>query len=358
MPSRFLNFFAMKIHPTICLRAACSLLFLALFGLPFGFGQSLPSKKESLFERLTREESAKITLETDVTTLLENRKTNSYFPATLTTEDGVVRKLEIKPRGKFRRKKCEFPPLKLKFSKKSLVAEGLDTLNEIKLAVPCFDNDEGDELLLKEYLIYRMYEKLTPISLRARLVKITLKDTHVEKSKSTFYAMLIEDEEEVAARLGTVEVEQYGIEPDSLQANQAALTVMFEYMIGNTDWEITMMRNVRLLRSKQGGKVMTVPYDFDFSGFVSAPYASPSSESGLKTVRDRFLMSSGLRTESLKRAMQNLKSHKKELYDVCHHKLLSRQTQAEILEYLETFFAQAEASPELPTTQKVPLPTD
>ena len=32
-------------------------------------------------------------IETDVTTLTENRKTNNYFPATLVTADGVVRKI-------------------------------------------------------------------------------------------------------------------------------------------------------------------------------------------------------------------------------------------------------------------------
>lgn len=337
-------------------RTLFCILFFGVFDVPNGLGQA---KKESLFELLTREEVPKITIETDMTTLMENRKTNNYFPATLTTADGVVRKMEIKPRGKYRRKKCEIPPLKLKFSKKALVAEGLDTLNEIKLGVPCFDSDAGDELIVKEYLAYRMFERLTPVSVRARLVRVTLKDTHVEKSKVNFYALLIEDEEELAARLGATEVEQYGIEPDSLLSNQAALTVMFEYMIGNTDWEIAMMRNVRLLRSRENGKVLTVPYDFDFSGFVSAPYSVPSSESGLKTVRDRFLMASGLRTEALKRASQQLVSRKKELLELCRHKLLSRQTQNEVAAYLETFFAQAEASSgELPTVQKVPPPTD
>lgn len=345
----------MKKLPSTPPHALLCLLFFGVLSLSNGLGQA---KKESLFELLTREDVPKITIETDVTTLLENRKTNSYFPATLTTADGVVRKMEIKPRGKFRRKKCEIPPLKFKFSKKSLVAEGLDTLNEIKLGVPCFDSDAGDELLVKEYLAYRMFERLTPVSVRARLVKVVLKDTHVEKSKATFYALLMEDEEELAARLGATEVEQYGIEPDSLLANQAALTVMFEYMIGNTDWEIAMMRNVRLLRSLENGKVLTVPYDFDFSGLVSAPYSVPSSESGLKTVRDRFLMSSGLRTEALKRASQQLVSRKKELLDLCRHKLLSRQGQSEVIEYLETFFAQAEAGGDLPTIQKVSPPTD
>ena len=332
-------------------------LFIFLFGLclsPLAEAQ----KKTSLFDLLTKDEGNKITIGVDLTTLIQQKRTNNYFPATLATADGTVRQLQIKPRGKYRRKTCELPPMKLKFSNKALVAEGLDTLNEIKLVLPCSDSDNGDDLLIKEYIIYKMYEKLTPASIRARLVKITMKDTHVEKSKKAFYGILLEDVEELAVRLGTTEHEQYGIEPDSLQINQAALMVMFQYMIGNQDWEIAMMRNIHLLKSKDSGKVFAVPYDFDFSGFVSAPYSSPSSESGVKTVRDRFLMSSGISTEALKRATKLLKARKSELLEVCRSKQISREVQAELIAYLETFFTKAESTDEMPTVLRMAPPTD
>jgi hypothetical protein len=336
-----------------------------LFGLlsvHVSFGQnkdSLVTKppKESLFNLLTKTDIPKLVLETDLTTMMASRKTNGYFSGTLTTENGVVRKVEIKTRGKYRRKTCEIPPLKLKFSKKGLVAEGLDTLNEIKLLMPCFDNDRGDDLVMKEYLAYRMFERLTPASVRARLIKINLKDSHVEKSKKSFYALLVEDEEELAARLKANPVDQYGIEPDSLNSNQAAMTVMFNYMIGNTDWEIAMMRNVRLFQSFEGGKVFTIPYDFDFSGFVSAPYASPNSESGLKTVRDRFLMSSGIRPEALKRAARTLKNMRPDLIEICRFKPLDKSVQDEIINYLEVFFNQCDENSDIPTIMLMP-PTD
>jgi hypothetical protein len=327
-----------------------------LFDL-FGSNLAMAQNKSSLYDLLTKTEIPKFVLETDLTTMKASRKTNAYFSGTLTTEDGVVRKVEIKTRGKYRRKTCELPPLKLKFSKKGLVAEGLDTLNEIKLLMPCWDNDRGDELVIKEYLAYRMFEKITPASGRARLIKINLKDSHVEKSKKLFYALLVEDEEEIAARLKVHPVDQYGIEPDSLNINQAALTVMFNYMIGNTDWEIAMMRNVRLFQSFEGGKVFTIPYDFDFSGFVSAPYSSPSSESGLKTVRDRFLMSSGLKPEALKRAAQTLKALSPELIEICKFKELPRKDQNELIAYLQVFFDQCDDSKNVPTMMLMP-PSD
>lgn len=313
-----------------------------------------PDTIRSIFEHLTQTEGAKLTLETDLTTIIANKKTNQYFPGTLTTEDGKTYAIELRPRGKFRRKISEIPPLKIKFKKKMLLAEGLDTLNEIKLVLPTADKASGDELIVKEYLAYRMFERLTPASVRAKLIRLTIRDTHVEKSKKTMYAILVEDEEETCARLKGTPVTEYGIPTDSLIANQAALAVMFQYLIGNTDWEIAMMRNVRLMRSLATGKVLVMPYDFDFSGLVSAPYASPSSESGLKTVRDRFLMSSGLRLEHLKRATQAIKAAKNDLYSICRSKHLSKATAGEMIAYLDTFFQMVEAKDEVPTTLLMP----
>ncbi len=327
-----------------------------------GFGQfatAQTSGTTSIFNILTENENAKITLELDLTTLNQNRKTNTYFPATLSTSDGKTRQVEIRSRGKYRRKTCELPPLKLKFSKKDLRAAGLtDSLNEMKLVVPCFDSRDGEALLLKEYLAYRIFEGVSPLSFRARLIKITIRDTHVEKSKISSWAILLEDKEELCARTKTMEIEKYGIEPDSLHAQQAAMMVMFQYMIGNTDWEIATMRNILLLKTAETGKIYTVPFDFDFSGLVSAPYSSPNSETGLKTVRDRFLMSSGVKTEALRRAAKILVANKKQIYDICRNKNLNRDYQEEVIDFLDEFIKVAQSNDELPVVFKSPLRID
>ncbi len=344
----------MQTEKSIYVSAVVGLL-ISLFG-QIGFAQQA-SKTQTIFEYLTVDDAAKMTLETDFTTILAQRKSDDYFPAMLTTAKGKTFKVELRPRGKFRRKNCEVPPLKIKFAKKGLKAEKLDTLNEIKLVVPCFDNPLGEELVIKEYLAYRMFEQLTGVSLRARLIRLTIKDTHVEQ-KRTMLCLLVEDEEELAARLNGREIETYGLPADSLVTHQAALAVMFEYMIGNTDWEIGMLRNVRLVQAHTGGKILVIPYDFDFSGFVGAPYASPSSDSGLKSVRDRFLMSHGLRPEALRRATQILKNSRTMLLNGCESRYLSRETSDQLVAYLETFFQTIDERGEAPTTMRVPLMED
>ena len=295
-----------------------------------------------------------MTLELDLTTISAQKKSNEYFPAALIASDGSAYKVEVRPRGKYRRKNAFYPPLKLKFKKKELVAAGLDTLNEIKLVLPSFDSRLGDELVIREYLAYRIFEHLSPASIRARLIKLSIRDTHVEKSKKTVYAILVEDQEETCARMRGTDVEDYGIPPDSLNANQAALMVLFQYMIGNPDWEISMLRNIRLIKTTGSSKIVAIPYDFDFSGLVSAPYSSPSSDTGLKTVRERFLMANGINREALKRALESIKKEKSAIYDICRNKNLSRDAVTDMIHFLDTFFDNVYQSDEVPQMMRGP----
>lgn len=296
-----------------------------------------------------------MTLDADMTTLLANRHADEYYPAILTLADGKTFQVRIKPKGKYRRKMAEVPPLKIKFAKKSLRAENLDTLTEVKLVLPIYDNLLGDELIIREYLAYRMFEQLTGACVRGRLVRLTLRDTHVEKSRKVVFAILVEDDEETAKRLNGEEAEQYGMPADSMIVNQAALVAMFQYMIGNTDWDMSMMRNVRFVRSKENNKILVVPYDFDFSGFVAAPYASPASESGLASVRDRYLMANGISKDALRRAAQRLRSAKGEFYNICRSKYLSRESSMQLIDYLESFYEQIDRNDDVPVRMRVPL---
>lgn len=312
------------------------LIIFPLFILCWGtdlFGQV---QKPSIFGQIGAEEGAKVTLITDLTTVLAQKKTPTYFPGTLTTPDGKTFAVQLRASGKFRRMKAAIPPLKVKFKKKELSAQGLDTLNKVKLIMPWFESPRGEELLIKEYLCYRMFERLTPTHVRARLVRLTLQ--HTNGSQKRMSAILLEDNSETAARYHAYNVERYGIKPDSFEAHQAALTVLYQYLVGNTDWDLESNRNVRIIQHREHGTLWSMPYDFDFSGMVSAPYASPSSESGLTNVRDRFLMPQGISPEALKKAVAAIKEQKDALYAVCEAPLLSSSGRKEMKNYLDIYF--------------------
>lgn len=323
----------------------------------FFFGNPAQAQEKlSMFEHLTQTELPAMTLSLDMTELMGNKKTNNYQAATLKTADGHAFKAEARPRGKYRRINGEIPPVKLKFSKKEMKAMGLDTLNEVRLTFPMTDSPESEALVVKEYLAYRMFESLSPYHVRARLVRLTVVDLHVEKTYRTMLCLLTEHQEEVEARLGGKMEEIYSLDPKLLNQEYAGLHAMFQYLIGNTDWDMSAFRNVYLFRPADGSALIPVPYDFDFSGLVSAPYAVPNSESKLVSVRDRWLMSEGIARTSLQNATRRINDAKANLMAICNVDAQTGMPVAESTQrYLSTFFKHSEEKTNMPERMKVTL---
>jgi hypothetical protein len=308
----------------------------------------------SVFNYLAAQEGSSFTLELDLQDIIDNKKTNQYFPATIVTPDGRSFNLEVRPRGKFRRKACEIPPLKLKFAKKALKANHLDTLNEVKMLVPCYNNSRGEDLILREYVAYKLYEKINPAaSVRARLVKLVVRDRREGRPRKPAYALMVEHEEETAARLQGKMEALYNLPQDSFAMEHLALNAVFQYMIGNTDWELHNFRNIYLFRSFSGGKLIPLPFDFDFSGLVSAPYATPGSTTGLGKVQDRLLMAEGISAGALRNAVQTVKSKQAELLAICNASYLDKETAQALTHYLRSFFQAADTSLDLPARMKM-----
>ncbi len=330
-------------------------ILILFFAIPhIAYNQSAGSTKVSAFSYLTKREGNIISLSFDKDALIQNKKTNQYMPATITSADGLDMSAEIRARGKYRRKFCSIPPVKIKFPKKMLRQMNLDTLNEVRLALPCAESEEGQGLLLREYIAYRMYELVNPtMSVRARLVKINLKDIgHPEAQVSQTYGMLMEHEEELSARLGGHIDELYNTPTDSLNAQYAADQAMFEYLIGNTDWEVLSSRNVHLFRSFAGGKLVPIPYDFDFSGFVNASYAVPPSNLALTSVRDRVLIADSILMPDIKESVLRLKAKKDDLLALCKNPLLDESSQEWLTIYTEDFFNALDEQKILPVRLK------
>ncbi|MCC6459590.1 MAG: hypothetical protein IT260_03900 [Saprospiraceae bacterium] len=324
---------------------------LCLFVQTLLSGQAPPLA--SVFDYLTRDESARIQLDMNLDSLLLLRKTGTYIPVKVTGPDGRPLDAEIRPRGRYRRMKCDIPPIKIKFSKAALAAAQLDTLNEIKVVFPCSDSTENLDLVLREYFAYRMFEHLSPrYCFRARLIQLSIMDPK-RPAPLNIPALLVEHDEEVTARLKGRVLEEWGIKTERVQADQAALLAVYQYLIGNTDWDITSMRNVLLVQAEGVEKVLTIPYDFDFAGLVNAPYASPSSESKLRSVRDRFLMDMGLDRKLMRQATEAVIAARADLMRLCSSPQLSAQAQAEVVQFMDRFFDAAGQYRNLPEVLKL-----
>ena len=305
---------------------------------------------ETIFDHLLQDGVLELTLEADLTELIENRRTEDYLPAVFTFKDaeGIQRRQEIKvkPRGKFRRRVCNFPPLMLNFSKGQLKEQGyLPEYDKLKLVTHCIDDKlTSKEQVMKEYLAYKLYNELTDLSYRVQLVKITYVDSKGKLGKIKRYGFVIEDTDEMAHRLGGKECEDcHGLSDGNLALSVENQVAVFQYMIGNTDWNLDMIRNIKLVQPYDGGEVIPVPYDFDFAGMVDAPYAIPNSGIGQFSIKQRVFQGLKADRKLFERTLQNFMAKKERLIGTVEQsKGLTGEARKGIVDYLNTFFRDIE----------------
>jgi len=240
------------------------------------------------------EEPLVLHLFTDLEFLKDERPDEEEIAALIRfrDEDGDWRdeRAEVRTRGIFRReaRNCSFPPIRLDVPTGRMEGTVFHGQDKLKLVMPCREGRGNFQaLVLKEYLAYRMLNVLTPFSFRVRLVDLTVHDTSGDNDPIRQVGFAIEDDEALAARNRAVVSEWERFSPGGMDVPQASLVSVFQYMIGNTDWSAVEFHNAILLWDDQG-RYLTVPYDFDFSGIVEAPYATPDPRLGIRTVRDRL----------------------------------------------------------------------
>ena len=329
----------------LCLRKLSLMLALASLLNPIQLLAASPQgeKLPSILDLLTQKEVVQINLYANLDSLLSLKNTETQLPATFQfTDQRGNRKshqVTIKPRGKFRRRFCDFPPLKIKFSKPELQSAGLSPHNELKLVTHCVeDKQESTEQVFREYLAYRLYNILTPVSFRVQLARMTYIDTGNNNRKIKRWGLLIEDLEELEQRTGLAEFDTLGAPRNRFHPNHEKIASLFQYMIGNTDWNPAILHNIKTLKNKEG-KLIPVPYDFDFATLVQASYARPNSNVGQKSLHQRVFMGFSDSPQELYPITSYFKSKKEELYyfiyDFGH---LSEESRQQLVDYLDGFY--------------------
>jgi hypothetical protein len=200
--------------------------------------------------------------------------------------DTVSVNVQLRTRGHYRLRLCEYPPLKVDFDRTAVAHTLFAHQGSLKLVVQCRGNRTYANYLLEEYLIYRVSNLLTPLSFRARLARVTYVDSNGRNTPATRYAFFLEDDDRMARRNHMQVFEQKGIHQEETDFEQMGLLALFQYLIGNTDWSVAALHNIVLVRDSLG-ILFPVPYDFDWSGVISPPYAQPDPRLGIRTVRDR-----------------------------------------------------------------------
>jgi hypothetical protein len=289
------------------------------------------------------EHPIEVTLVSDFKTLLAKRVSKEYQPADITMKfpdsTEITEPVRIQTRGEFRMKNCYMPSIMINFKNQN--SPKLKPLGKLKLVCGCGTNSDDEQLIIKEYISYKIYNLLTPMSFRVRLLKINYEDTKGKVRKYSQYGFLIESVEDLATRNKCVEVKGTPFNTESTNRQQMTLVAIYQFMIGNTDWAVPNYHNIKLIKPAKGENVLpiVIPYDLDYSGIVDASYAVPPEELGINSVRDRVYRGFPRSMEELDAALEIYKSQKKNIWAVVNNcAWLSNKYKKEMISYLESFY--------------------
>jgi len=301
-----------------------------------------PPEKQALLDLFKQDDLTELTITANFDSIKANIRNKEYESGSLeikhNRKSSTNLPVKIRTRGKSRRMMCEFPPLKLKFTKASLESNGLEPYNEFKLVTHCLNNETIETLILREYLIYKLFNVLTPYSFNARLANVTYKNQGKSFKKTAHFGIIIEDADCLANRTQCSTMGQKVIHLDSLHLHQEKINSVFQYMIGNADWSYLMARNTELIQMKNG-QIVPVPYDFDYAGLVKAPYARANAGLGQRTVLDRVFLGNSASYEDLESTFTYFKSKKEELLrTIIDFDRIDLAVRKEMLAYLHDFF--------------------
>ncbi|MEO0875189.1 MAG: hypothetical protein AAFY48_11340, partial [Bacteroidota bacterium] len=289
--------------------------------------------QQSFFDRLVTPEITQFTLTFDVDNLSAMKRSDEYFPATF-SHQGENWDAKVKVRGRYRRRVCDFPPLKLKLNKDMLEAAGLQRHNKFKLVTHCSDNFDNADNVLREHLAYELYNLMTGEGYRTQLVQVTYRNAATGETTKRF-GIIIEDTTEMAHANGGEECEDcYNIDYNRYESGNPEQVALFQYMIGNSDYGFTTPRNIKHVQQQAGGAFKVVPYDFDFSGLVDSEYAIPNPNLNQTSIKERIFVWDFAQAPQLDNTIAQFLAKENEAMDlVANFPHLSRGSKRQITKY-------------------------
>jgi hypothetical protein len=235
------------------------------------------SQKNDVTPVFQNQEPLSLSISFSIKEVKKNTVDSIFIPSVLKfkNDQGVMDSIpmQIRARGNFRRNNCFFPPLRLKMKKKDADKTIFVGNKSFKLVLPCQTAKSANDLIMKEYLCYKLLEPLTPYYFHTRLADVTLTDKSGKQSKTyTIKAFLIEDDDLIAQRFKGKVVEQQ-IHPMTLNDTASVVNDIFQYLVANTDWSAAGQHNTKIIQ---------------LPGLVNAPYATVNETLSISSVQERL----------------------------------------------------------------------
>ena len=303
---------------------------------------SAPKRAERLFRT---KEPVTMWLKSDFKTVFKDRDSMSTkrFPAVMRwlgeKGDTVTADVQLATRGHYRLRTCSVVPLKVYFDKEKTKGSEFGGQASIKLTAHCQKADRYAQNIYIEYAVYGMYNALTSISLKARLATINWEDPKDPGFTITRPGFWTEEDDDMAARNRGKILMQTGGNAAEMDPWQMAVTDVFQYMVGNTDFSLSYLHNIRIIQTDTSINFFPMAYDFDWTGLVDAPYAKPDYRLPVKRVTDRLYRGGCHPPELLTKVFAHFKAKKSEIYGTLTEiKGLTPERVKEATQYLDEFY--------------------
>jgi hypothetical protein len=289
-----------------------------------------------------------ISLYFDLGSFLKKSSQSDSFSGQLTIrpgeKDSVSKQVIIKYRGLLREELCSFPPIEISFEK-PLYSDSTK-IKKLKLVTHCDPGGSTDEYVVREYLVYRLFNALTDTSLKVRLLKVNYIDTKKNKKTIVKYGIFIEPVEMLAKRLNCAVLKTMTLNQQHILPATMDKVAIFNYMVANWDWSIPKQHNVKIIKPlsfNAGPLGIAVPFDFDLTGVVNAEYAIPPPSSGIEKTRERIYLGSCRTKEVYIKTLREFLNSKEKIYSIVNDcPQLNKRSKFDITTFLDEFYNQLE----------------
>jgi len=300
-----------------------------------------------------RKEPLNLTMKFNIKEFMKTRRKENYHPAELTCQVSdsfqVTHPVRVRARGIFRRDYCTMPPFWLNIRHAGIEAAledpALKDVVKMKMVTRCKPMASHENLVLREYLVYQLYNLLSDYSFNTRLVRIKYIDTGRKNRESENWGFLIETKEKMAERNNALIIDNERLSMRTVDKEIMDRVAFFSYMVGQLDYSVTGLHNLKILGLKEYGPtgLIPVPYDFDFCGLVNANYANPTETLGLVSVRQRYFLGPCRDEATYQKTTRWLASYQDEMVDlIMNFEYLPEKEKLDMVEYLNSYFEDAE----------------
>jgi hypothetical protein len=157
--------------------------------------------------------------------------------------------------------------------------------------------------VLREFLAYKLWEILSPYHFKVQLLNLRYQELDGTPAYEPTYAFFLEHTEELTARLGASRNKTQIISKNAIDKEILLHVALFQFMIGNTDWMSLNRHNLEFIGHPGHQFLVTIPYDFDYSGLVGATYAAHHESLDLSAIAIRYYQGNCFPEEEVQRAL-------------------------------------------------------